>query len=151
MSFRHVFVYALGKADWMAYGLPVERGPDAPPMVIDFMVRDVPRCHPENPVGAARDAAYEMGIDVCPVVNEEDVLLGLCTRNSLHAHPSIAVELVMEPGPVTVRPGMPIEEALRILERKKSRPLLVTTPDGKLIGCLPRSAVGESDGKAAAI
>jgi CBS domain-containing protein len=115
------------------------------------MVCDVPRCHPESPVGAARDAAYEMGMDVCPVVNEEGVLLGLCTRSSLHAHPSIAVELVMEPGPVTVRPNVPIEEALRILERRKGRPLLVTTPDGKLIGCLDPSAAAEGDGKAAAI
>jgi CBS domain-containing protein len=151
MNFRHVFAYAAGKADWMAYGLPVERGPDAPQMVGELMVRDVPRCHPESPVGAARDAAYEMGMDVCPVVNEEGVLLGLCTRSSLHAHPSIAVELVMEPGPVTVRPNVPIEEALRILERRKGRPLLVTTPDGKLIGCLDPSAAAEGDGKAAAI
>ncbi|HEX2385566.1 MAG TPA: CBS domain-containing protein [Candidatus Binatia bacterium] len=140
MDFQRVLSYVPGKVDWMAYGLPVERGPNMPPVVGDLINRDVPRCHAGDSVYAARQAAYEMGVDFCPVVNNEGVLLGLCTRNTLHAHPAITVDLVMEPGPITARPSLPVKEALGILERKKTRTLIVTTPDGKLIGCFDRRA-----------
>jgi CBS domain-containing protein len=149
MRFRHVFAYAPGKVDWMAHGLPVERGPDIPPVIGDFVICDVPRCHPDDLIGAARDAAYEMGVDMCPVVDEENILLGLCTRTSLHAHPSIAVHLVMEPGPLTVRPSVSVEEGLKKLERKKNPFLLVTTPEGRLIGYFNRrlAAAGNGTGR----
>lgn len=140
MDFDRVFAYVGGKVDWMAYGLPVERGPNMPPVVGDLINRDVPRCRAGDSIDAARQAAYEMGMDFCPVVNDEGVLLGVCTRNTLHAHPSIAVDLVMEPGPITARPSMPVKDALDILERKKTRTLIVTTPDGNLIGCFDRRA-----------
>ena len=147
MKFPHVYDYAPGKVDWIAYGLPVERGLHMPPMVGDFVIRDVPRCHPDDLIGAARDAAYDMGVDVCPVVDAENILLGLCTRTSLHAHPSIAVHLVMEPGPVTVRPSLSVEEGLQKLERKKNPFLLVTTPDGRLIGYFNHKAAASGNGK----
>ena len=134
VGYRYVFVYEGGKAEWMAFGLPIVRGEDLPPLVGDAVDRDVPRCRPEQPIGSARDAAYDRGIDICPVVNAEGVVLGLCTRVSLHAHPSVPVELVMEPGPLTVRPSMPVADAMKILERRKMHFLLVTMPDGKLIG-----------------
>lgn len=128
----------------MAFDLPVVRGRDLPQLVTDVVERDVPHCRPEDPVGAARDAAYGRGMDVCPVVNADGILLGMCTRVSLHAHPSIAVELVMEPGPTTVRPSMPLKDAVKILERKKLQSLMVTTPDGKLIGCLNDGAAASA-------
>jgi len=144
MDFHRVFAYVPGKADWMAYGLPVERGSTMPPVVGDLINRDVPRCRAGDSIEAARQAAYEMGMDICPVVNDQGVLVGLCTRNTLHAHPSIGVDIVMEPGPVTARPSMPVNEALDILERKKTRTLIVTTPDGKLLGCFDRRAAIEA-------
>jgi CBS domain-containing protein len=150
MGFKRVFAYVGGKVDWMAYGLPVERGQAMPPVIGDLVNRDVPRCHVGDSIDAARQAAYEMGMDVCPVVNLEGVLVGLCTRNTLHAHPSIAIDLVMDPGPITARPSMPVKDALDILERKKTRTLIVTTPDGKLIGCFDRRAAmaaARGDGK----
>jgi CBS domain-containing protein len=150
MDFNRVFAYVPGKADWMAYGLPVERGPTMPAVVGDVMNRDMPRCRAGNLSGAARQAAYEMGMDICPVVNDEGVVVGLCTRNTLHAHPSIAVDLVMESGPTTARPSMPVKDALDILEREKTHSLIVTTPDGKLIGCFDRRAANAAthgDGK----
>src|SRR5689334_3348283 len=140
MDFQRVFAYVGGKVDWMAYGLPVERGQAMPPVVGELVNRDVPRCRVGDSIDAARQAAYEMGMDVCPVVDGDGVLVGLCTRNTLHAHPSIAVDLVMEPGPITARPSMPVKDALDILDRKKTRTLIVTTPDGKLIGCFDRRA-----------
>ncbi|HEY1266193.1 MAG TPA: CBS domain-containing protein [Candidatus Binatia bacterium] len=144
MGYTHVFAYEGGKAEWMAFDLPIVRGRDLPALVSDVVERDVPRCRPEDSIGAARDAAYDRGMDICPVVNDAGVLLGLCTRVSLHAHPSIAVELVMEPGPTTVRPSMPVKDAVKMLERKKVRSPLVTTPDGKLIGSLNDGAAASA-------
>src|SRR5258705_10912153 len=117
----------------MAYGLPVERR-NGPRLVGDEMRREFPLCLLTDSVGMARQAAYEMGMDVCPVLDEEGVVLGLCTRASLHAHPSINVELVMDPGPTTVRPSMPVAKAFKLMERDKIPLLLVTTPEGKLLG-----------------
>lgn|SRR5262249_43046636 len=148
MGYRRVFAYEGGKAEWMAYGLPIVRGDHLPPLVGDVVDRDAPRCRPEEPVGAARDAAYNRGMDICPVVNTEGVVLGLCTRVSLHAHPSIAVELVMEPGPQTVRPSMPVADAMKIIERKKMHTLLVTTPDGKLMGTFNGKTAAHRDDSA---
>lgn len=118
----------------MAYGLPVERPEDGPRLVGDEMRREFPMCLLTDSVGMARQAAYEMGVDLCPILNEEGVVLGLCTRAALHAHPSIRVELVMEPGPITVRPSLRVEKALKLLERDSSPVLLVTSPEGKLLG-----------------
>ena len=81
MDFRHVFAYVPGKADWMAYGLPVERGPNTAPVIGELVERAVPRCRPGDSIDGARQAACERGIDICPVVNEEDILIGVCTRN----------------------------------------------------------------------
>ncbi len=128
----------------MAFDLPIVRGRDLPQLVCDVVERDVPHCRPQDPVGVARNAAYDRGMDICPVIDSEGILLGLCTRISLHAHPSVAVELVMEPGPTTVRPSMPVKDAVKILERKKEHSLLVTTPDGKLIGSLNDRAVASA-------
>lgn len=144
MGYHRVFAYAGGKAEWMAFGLPTVRGRHSPPLVGDAVDRYVPRCRPEEPVGAARDAAYNRGMDICPVVNAEGVVLGLCTRVSLHAHPSIVVELVMEPGPLTVRPSMPVADAMKIIEGKKMHTLLVTTPDGKLLGSFNGTTVAHA-------
>ena len=54
----------------------------------------------------------------------------------------------MEPGPLTVRRSMPVADAMKIIERKKVHSLLVTTPDGKLMGTFNgKTAAHAGDGE----
>jgi hypothetical protein len=40
----------------------------------------------------------------------------------------------MEPGPVTLRPNVSVQNATQYLERIKRKAILVTSSDGKLMG-----------------
>jgi CBS domain-containing protein len=51
------------------------------------------------------------------------------------------VEAVMEPGPSTIRPNTSVETALKRLRAQRQDCLLVTDPDGRLIGLLFRSEI----------
>jgi len=123
--------------DWLSYGLPAERGSDTR-LAGDFVDRGVPRCRFTSLVGDAKQAAYEMGLDACAVVNAEGIVLGLCGREALHADPKQSVGQVMDPGPTTIRPSATVESALKLLHEGNLRVLLVTTPDGRLLGCFDR-------------
>jgi CBS domain-containing protein len=137
LDFCRIFAYAPGKADWLAYGLPAERAEEIR-LVGDFIEPEVPRCRLDDPVGEAKLSAYELGMDICAVVNAEGVVLGACSREALHGPVHVKIEEVMEPGPPTIRPSMAVEKALESLDRRKARSILVTNPDGKLMGCFSR-------------
>jgi len=71
------------------------------------------------------------GWDICVVVNERRVVLG--------ADPDGTVEAVMNPGPATYRPNVPVGDLLRIMrDRDLHGNSLVTTPDGVLLGTVSR-------------
>jgi CBS domain-containing protein len=48
------------------------------------------------------------------------------------------VEQLMESGPATIRPNMPLETVLERLREKATATILITTPDGKFVGVLHR-------------
>ncbi len=144
LDLSRVYAYAAGKADWLAYWLPVERSREFR-LVGDFVEREMPRCRIDDPVGEAKLKAYELGMDICAVVNDEDVVLGACTREALHAMPRRKVEEVMEPAPRTIRPSKPVGAALELLEKMPARSILVTTPDGRLMGCFSRRRLEQSE------
>ena len=47
----------------------------------------------------------------------------------------------MEPGPSTIRPNTFVDTALKRLEAQRQDDLLITTPDGQLIGLLFRHEI----------
>jgi predicted transcriptional regulator len=134
MGFSKVFDYMLGKADWSAYGLPLEREEAEPPMVIERIERRTPTGRLNESVGALKRRAQEKGFTLCPVINEEGIVLGVVSEDEWNADPATPAERVMEPGPVTLRPNVSVQQATEYLERIERNAILVTSSDGKLMG-----------------
>jgi hypothetical protein len=66
--------------DWVAFGLPVEKGQNGPVMVIEQIERQVPICQLNESVGEAKRRAKELGFQICVVVNEQGIVLGMIEK-----------------------------------------------------------------------
>ena len=130
-----VYDYAAGKADWRAAGLDTARGASLPAQVLDALDRDVATCAPDTQVsGFDPDAAPYV------VVNDQHVVLGRLRATDLaDAPPDSTVEDVMQPGPATVRADADLEQTRDRLRQRHIPALLVTTPQGELLGTVSAS------------
>lgn len=124
--------------DWLAYGLPVEKRADGPPMLIERIERQVPTCGLKASLREAKQRADELGSRICAVVNDRGIVLGLLREDAWETDPVVAAETVMESGPTTLRPSFPAEEAAELLSKRNQDAILVTCSDGKLIGLFKR-------------
>ena len=138
LGFAEVYDYAAGKVDWLAWGLPREGRAAQVPTVGDVARRDVPTCGLADRVGDAQARAQAAGFDACVVVNERRVVLGLLRSRELGADPAATAESVMQAGPTTYRLDVPAREAGARMRERRVDALLVTTPDGTLVGLLLR-------------
>jgi CBS domain-containing protein len=78
-------------------------------------------------------------LDTCVVVNDERIVLGRLRGRALDGAADTPVEDVMEPGPATVRPDEALKDIANRLRDRHVDGILVTTPDGRLVGFLTRS------------
>ena len=78
------------------------------------------------------------GHDVCVVVNDSGVVLGLLGGDALNADPEASIEAVMETGPTSVRPDVPLADITKRLQKRRVSSVLVTIPSGRLVGVLYR-------------
>lgn len=127
-----------GKADWLAYGLPIEAERGKPDLVIYRLQREIPYCHLTDRVSEALERLPGPGPVFSPVLNDDRVVLGLLTDEAKKADPGTPVEEVMELGPATIRPSAGVEETLHHLSQNKREKILVTSSDGKFIGLFAR-------------
>jgi len=139
LGFLRVYRYKPGKADWLANGLPIEGTEANVPRAGQVMRRDVPTCHLGERVGDAANIARAAGWGMCLVVTDDNVVLGRLRRKALHADPAALVDEVMEEGPTTIRPGTRLDEIVPRMQHKHVGSIVVTTPDGRLLGVLFRS------------
>lgn len=144
-GFREVYDYAAGKSDWFAFGLPMEGEGTHVPRAGQFARRDVPTCHPDERVGAVRERAAAAGWDTCVVVDHDRVVLGLLDSSRLAGESDRTAEEAMELGPSTFRPDAELERLLDYMRRHHRSVVLVTTPDGRLVGLVRRVDVGSTD------
>jgi Mg/Co/Ni transporter MgtE len=128
-----------GKQEWLAFGLPSEGEEAARPRAGARARRDVPTCGPTERVGETRERARAAGWDLCVVVNEQRVVLGLLRERELAADPAASVEAAMELGPSTFRPSVPLAEMAEYFEQNELANAPITTPDGVLVGMLRRA------------
>jgi CBS domain-containing protein len=148
LGFAEVYDYAAGKANWLAWGLPREGRAAQVPTVGAVARRDVPTCGLADRVADAKARVQAAGFEACVVVNERRVVLGLLRRQELDADPDAVAQQVMRAGPTTYRPNVPAGEAgSRMLERRVDA-LLVTMPDGVLVGLLRREDAERADADA---
>jgi CBS domain-containing protein len=116
--------YAAGKVDWLAAGLPTVRADLSRQRALDAADRDPPTCPPD---AVLSDSPARSLL----VVNQDRIVLGRVPRSA----PAGAVtEDVMEPGPATVRAHEPLDELLERMRRRRVDEVVVTTPEGRLLG-----------------
>lgn len=134
LGFPRVFDYGPGKVDWMAAGLPTERADESDRRAVDAAETDVPTCGPSTPVN-------DLPTGEVVVVDDEKIVLGRFARSEDdNVGDDVLVEDVMKPGPWTVRAHEPLEPLLEGMREHKVADVLVTTPEGRLLGLLRSSA-----------
>ena len=136
LGFTDVYHYAAGKADWGAYGLPVEGTVTNDRRIADVARTDVPTCRPGETVGQIR--ARSRGWGTCFVVNDDRVVLGRVMSEGLDGDPAARVEDVMREGPSTFRPNVSVAQMLDYMNDNSLDTAPVTRSDGTLVGLLLR-------------
>jgi len=139
MGFPRVNDYVAGKKDWGSYGLPHE-GTNVPELLAgDVAHKDVPTCALADRLADVRERVRAAGWDACIVVNQYRVVLGRLGRKALAADSGESVEEAMTAGPSTVRPSIGTDALLERIRARNLTSILVTTPDGRLVGLVLRA------------
>ncbi len=139
LGFTQVFDYAAGKADWTSTGLPTEGTEAGRPRAGDIAQRGTPTCGLANHLGDARDRTQDTDRNVCIVVDDHGVVLGRLRGDALGEDPGATVESVMEDGPTTIRADASLEEITERMRKRGVGSILVTDPEGRLLGILYRN------------
>jgi CBS domain-containing protein len=95
------------------------------------MVSTVMTCGPNDLIGNVAPRAES---NWCVVVNEHRIVLGRLGPKELASPPGIAVDVVMQPGPATVRANEPLDALLSRMAQHHVPLIVVTTPEGRLLG-----------------
>lgn len=140
-----MYDYLAGKLDWLAYGLPVERSDPVALTILDQLYRNVPTARITETVGEFRSRLKDRGKFPIPVVNDQNILLGLIDTPFKDIDPTTPISELMNPGPMTVRPFVTIASAEDRLTKQHLEAALVTSSDGKLMGIFHRNS-RSSDG-----
>jgi predicted transcriptional regulator len=130
--------YAGSKADWFACGMPREGKAAEQPWAGDLVRDDVPTCGPQDGLAGLPERVAASGYELCVVLNDERVVLGVLRGDALAKDPGSRVEDVMELGPRTVRPSEPVAELLRRRSAQGVKSWIVATSHGVCLGLLVR-------------
>src|SRR5918996_4270924 len=144
LGFAQVYDYAEGKLDWIANGLPVEGNGPHYAVVGEVADREaVLTCKVGDRVGDLTDALDTVPHDYCVVLNDRGIVLGRMRKRNVQGRADEAVELVMEPGPTTLRPKEPAKALLERMKKRNVPAVIVTTKKGRLIGAVTQEALAE--------
>jgi CBS domain-containing protein len=143
IGYPEVYDYVAGKSDWMAAGLPTERSGDHPPRVAEVMDRSVPTCEPTEVVADVMGRLGPSGAQVCVVVNEHGVVQGRLRLDRLDPADSRPADEAMEPGPTTIRADADLAQTTERMRRRSAPSLIVSDPDGILLGAVHVEAIQE--------
>ncbi len=135
LGFTDVYDYVASKAAWMAYGLPIE-GTVAPQRRAGRVARPPVRAALHQTVAEIADALERR--DRVVVTTDDGVVLGIVRREARLLHGSSRVTDVLDGAPPTVRPSITTDELAESMDRDQRPFVLVTTPDGVLIGVIER-------------
>ena len=136
LGYGPVYDYVGGKSDWMAGGLPTEGTAAGRARVSEVMDRSPITCGPDEPVAEVAARVRGAGGRSCVVVNERGVVQGRLRLDRLDPHDTRPAGEAMEPGPATVRADVNPDETLERMREQGASSLIVSTPDGVLLGVL---------------
>ncbi|MGV0437487.1 IMP dehydrogenase [Corynebacterium mastitidis] len=103
------------------------------------MVTDPVTCSPEMTIAEVDALCARFRISGLPVVDEDGVLMGICTNRDMRFEPDLnrRVSEAMTPMPlVSAREGVTKEEALELLSANKVEKLPIVDEAGKLVGLI---------------
>lgn len=129
LGFDRSVDYVAGKLDWLSFDLPWE---GTARLVGSEVDRDIATCAVGEKVGDIRAPLSSAGL--CVVVFASGVVAGSLEDDALRANDDELVEAVMNPGPKTVRPSEEAPALAERMQRKGLTHLIVTRPDGRLVG-----------------
>ncbi len=132
IGFGEVYDYVGSKMDWIGAGLAFEGADAAKPRLATLADPAVPTCSLDEKVGDLRGRLD--GWDICIVVNEARVVLGLVRAEAAGLDDGRPVVEVMREAPKTYRPHLAPADVLPALDKKPRSWLLVTNLDGTLVG-----------------
>jgi CBS domain-containing protein len=135
LGFTDVYDYVPGKADWLAAGLPREGEAAAIPFAGDVASPVVSTCDHRQSVEAALEQLAATGHGFCVVVNDENVVLGMFYVDEARPGAGTVAD-AMRPGPTTVRASEPVEPLVQRMRKAGVDGILVTDPEGRLIGLM---------------
>lgn len=138
-----VYDYAAGKVDWMAHGLPIEGSEAGRTTALTLTREDVAVCALDDPVDEVARLIDASAYGFALALSPGRIVLGRVRRSRL-AGAGASVEALLEPGPSTIRPHTPIEDLAARVARSEVQTLIVTDPDGKLLGVVRRSDIDEA-------
>jgi len=140
LGFTQVYRYTAGRADWLANGLIVEGAEARLPGAGDQADMDVPTCKRSERVRQVRERVQQEGWNVCVVINDTLVALGLLDEVDLtKADQNWTAEEAMQRDPHTFRLNASPEDVRAYFDAHPGvQYALVTTTDGKLYGLLKR-------------
>ena len=136
LGFERVYDYTAGKIDWIAAGWPTEGPGPGEARVLTATDPSVPTCGLEEVVGTV-PRRLDPEVTSCVVINDRRIVAGrLEYLNTIDPEDPRLVSQVMRPGPTTIRPSDNLEEVRERMRARHVPQLLVTTPDGELLGVL---------------
>ena len=149
MGFHEVYRYTPGKMDWLAASWETEGAEISQVSIRRLIQKNAPTCGLRERLGEVR-RRRQPNDDLCVVVNDKNIVLGVIQGEAWNANPAARVVDVMNSGPVTIRPHIEPKEAREILRDYDAPAVLVTTSDGELLGTVRLAQRGKAqDGEAA--
>jgi len=135
MGFQEVYRYTPGKADWLAAGWETEGAEAKKTRIRQMIHKDVPTCALRERLEDVK-SRRRPNQDLCVVVNDRNIVLGVIQGETWDANPQARVADVMQTGPQTLRPDMDPKDAQKILRKWDASSAIVTTSDGELLGLI---------------
>ena len=136
LGFTSVYEYTAGKVDWLAAGEPTEHQGTFAARVLSALDAAVPTCQLDDRAGLAAGRAAASGWPICVVLNPARVVAGRLRVDRIAADDQRTADEAMEPGPATIRAHDDLSATLVRMADRRVTVLLVTTPEGTLLGAL---------------
>lgn len=138
LGFEEVYDYAASKVDWMARGLPVEGARAGEKRALDYALAGEVTCSVGDAAGDVLERVRDSPYGFAVVTADDGTVLGLLDGEALQAGPSVRAGEAMHLGPATHRANEAVDKLLERLERRELTVAVLTDPDGRLLGLVPR-------------
>lgn len=142
LGFTRVYDYAPGKVDWLARGLPREGVRANEPTAGSLARHDVATFPLDASTGEVRRAIADSAYGYALILSPGGVVLGRVRKSALDPlSDADPIDAVLEPRPQTIRPHLTEAKLEERFGRYGFRTLVVTRPDGTLIGVVRRDEI----------